>query len=136
MRVDCAARLACRLDFDAFATGLDRIAGVDALHDQIGLAIEILVLGQRSRMPRHARRQHVGEQAGHDCRPQHVVHALQPLSNQCRVHIEEKVIDVLHRKLEILEPELEWQDRFRVECPVIDLVSLDHLGSLASVTRV
>lgn len=59
--------------------------------------------------------QHVREKPGHDRRPQHIVESLEALFHQVGIDIEEKVVNVLHRQLEVVQAKLVREDRFIVE---------------------
>ena len=54
------------------------------------MPIVILVLNQGSRVLRHARRNHVGNQPGHGGGSQHFIQALDALVEQMRIYVENK----------------------------------------------
>ena len=96
------------LYLDPLSPCFDCIARVNPLHDQVWVAIEILVLDEGSRVLCQTCSQHIGQNARHDCRAKHFVQSLQPLLGKVRVHIKEKIIRILNSHLEISEPQLVW----------------------------
>ena len=107
MRIDGTAWLARGLDLDTLLACLDGIVRVHALQHEIGVAIEVAIHRQRSRVLGQTGRQHVRQNARHDGRPQGVIEALEPLGHQARVHVVEEIVHVLYRKTEVFEPQFE-----------------------------
>src|SRR5438552_6293965 len=79
------------------------------------MAVEIIVLSQRSRMFCHARRKQIRQQSRHDCWTNEVIEPLQSLLKQPAVYVVKQIINVLHGDLEIFEPQLEGEAGVQVE---------------------
>jgi hypothetical protein len=77
-------------------------------------------LGQRARMLGKACGEHVRQDAGYDRRPQHVIEPLQPLLDETRIDVEKEVVHILHRELEVVEPQFIRQRRFAIEFRLVD----------------
>jgi hypothetical protein len=71
-----------------------------------------------------ARRQHVGQHTRHDGGAQRVVEPIETLRDETGIHVEEEVIDILHRQSKVLEPQREGQPGRGVELSGVDDVSL------------
>src|SRR5581483_1843271 len=80
--------------------------------------------------------QHVGENARHDGRSEHIVKSLEPAFNEPAVNIVKKVIDVLHSDNEIFDEKLERKKRVLVEFGFVDMISLNrHLGCARIIAK-
>jgi hypothetical protein len=123
VRIHRTARLSGGLDLDTLIACLGLVPCVDAANHQVGMAIEIAVDGQRARVLGKARRDHVGQQAGHDRGSQSVVQPIQSLGDQAGVHVVEKVVDILHGKPDVVDTELIGQVQAQVEFRCVGSVS-------------
>jgi len=116
--------LAGGLYLDSLSPRFDCIAWVNPLHDQVWVAIEILVLYEDPRVLCQACSQHIRQNARHDRRAKHFVQSLEALLGKVRVHVKEKIIYILHGHLEISEPQLIWQLGQLIEFCALHNVSL------------
>lgn len=124
VRIDRTATLPGRLDLNAFRARFDRVVRVGALDDEIGMAVEVIVLGQSARMLRQARCEQIGKEAGHDRRAEEVVEAFQSLFEEARIDVVEKIVNILHRDLKVFQTELKRKRRGGVEIIALRAVTL------------
>ncbi|MGQ0555445.1 MAG: hypothetical protein ACT4PN_05815 [Nitrospiraceae bacterium] len=52
-----------------------------------------------------ARSKHVRQYSGHDCGPKHIIQAVKAAVNKAKIYVVEKVVDILHGHLEVLQAE-------------------------------
>lgn len=91
------------------------------------MAIEMAVLDQRPSVLCHRSGEHVGEDARHRRRSQHIVEPTHSSFDEQFVHVMKKIIDVLHREFEVGKAELIGKLSLLVEFRVIDdLVAEGH----------
>ena len=105
MCVNRSALLSGGLDFHALIASPYGVVGIDALDDEVGVSVEVGVLGEDARMLGKAGGYHVREDAGHDGGTQHIVETLQAFFGQVRVDVVEEVVHVLHRGGEVHDAE-------------------------------
>jgi len=115
MGVHGSADLSSGFHLDPFCPCLDCILSINPLDDKIRMAVEVLVLCENPRVLCEARSDHIGEHTRHDCRAQHIIKSSKPFLREMRIYIIEKIINVLHRHLEVLQPQLIWKARSVVE---------------------
>lgn len=113
------------LYLDPLSPRFDCIVWVNPLHDQVWVAIKVLVLYEDSRVLCQACSQHIRQNARHDRRAKHFVQSLEALLGKVRVHVKEKIIYILHGHLEISEPQLVWQLGHLIEFCALHNVSLN-----------
>src|SRR5882724_12574901 len=128
VRVHCATSFARSFYLNAIFASFDGIFCVLAFNDQIRMSIEVGIDDQRSRVLCKTRCQHVGQHSRHDCRPQRVVKTIKTFCNEAYVDVEEKVIDILNRKLEVLHAQLTRKSGVWIELRHIESVSNDGHG--------
>jgi len=82
MEIDRSPDLPRGFDLNAFRSRFHLIGFIDALDNQVGMTVEILVFRQGSRMPCEACGQHIRQKTRHDCRAKHVIQPLQSPATQ------------------------------------------------------
>ena len=125
MCVHGPALLQSGFDFYAFVPCLDRVAGIHTVHDEVGMPVVVLILNQSARMGGQTRRQHVREHSRENGLPESVLKPPQTFGGQESVDIEEEVVDVLHGRLEVEEPEFVGQNRVPIEALRLNLASIN-----------
>src|SRR4051812_35261919 len=100
------------------------------------MPVEEPVLSQRSGVLGKARGEHVRNDSGARRGSQHVIETAQPFFLQTEIHIVEKVVHVLHRRLEVKNSKLEGQDWGGGEALRLHSIPLDwHCCSIGDNRR-
>ena len=120
--VDRSSSFPSRFYFDSLTASFYGVIRVNAPHNEIRVSVEICIFCQYSRVLAQAGCQHVGQNAGHDGRPQHIVETLQSLADQIGVNVKREVVYILDGGLKITNPKLIGKRGRRIElCPVHDV---------------
>lgn len=123
MCINSPAGLPGCFNLDSKFASLDTIAWVFPLYDQVGVTIEIPIFNKCSGVFRKAGGNHVGQYARHNRGPQHIVQSIQAFAHKVGIHIVEKVVNVLNRRIEVLKTKLIWQHSVFVKCGLDDIVT-------------
>jgi len=133
VRINRSALLARGLDLNALFAGLGAIVWIPALQQQIGVAVVVAVLNQRSGMFGDAGREHVRQQAGHVSGTKEIVQPRQPAFQKECIHVEEEVIGIFHCNLEVIETQGIWKHGWLVKPRFIDFLSNLHCSPICRV---